>query len=135
VTVNQVDEARASVDLNHYSYRVVWSPEDAEYVATALEWGPGLSWLDEDPTTALAGLRDLIRESIEDLQADSKPVPSPLADRDYSGRLLLRMPKPLHRDLAIHAAEENVSLNSLAVRLLAEKEAQHDRPRLDKTPA
>jgi predicted HicB family RNase H-like nuclease len=126
VTVNQTQDAHPRVDLNHYSYRVVWSPDDAEYVATALEWGPGLSWLDEDPTAALAGLRDLIRESIEDLLADGKPVPAPLADRDYSGRLLLRMPKPLHRDLALHAAEENVSLNSLAVRLLAEKEAQRD---------
>lgn len=124
-------EARSGVDLNHYSYRVVWSPEDGEYVATALEWGPALSWLDEDPTAALAGLRDLIGESIEDLTADGKSVPAPLTDRDYSGRLLLRMPKPLHRDLAIHATEENVSLNSLAVRLLAEKEAQHDRPRQD----
>jgi predicted HicB family RNase H-like nuclease len=128
VTVNQTQDARPSVDLNHYSNRVVWSLEDAEYVATALEWGPSLSRLDEDPTAALAGLRDLIRESIEDLLADGKPVPPPLADRDYSGRLLLRMPKPLHRDLALHAAEENVSLNSLAVRLLAVKEAQHDRP-------
>jgi predicted HicB family RNase H-like nuclease len=126
--MSQTQEAHPGVDLNHYSYRVVWSPHDAEYIATALEWGPGLSWLDADPTAALAGLRDLIRESIEDLNADGKPVPAPLADRDYSGRLLLRMPKPLHRDLAIHAAEENVSLNSLAVRLLAEKEAQHDRP-------
>lgn len=133
--MTQVDEARPSLDLNHYSYRVVWSPEDGEYVATALEWGPGLSWLDEDPTAALAGLRDVIRESIEDLLADGKPVPSPLADRDYSGRLLLRMPKPLHRDLAIHAAEENVSLNSLAVRLLAEREAQHDRPTSGQAPA
>lgn len=126
MTVNQTQDARPRADLNHYSYRVVWSPEDGEYVATALEWGPGLSWLDEDPTAALAGLRDLIRESIEDLLADGKPVPAPLADRDYSGRLLLRMPKPLHRDLALHAAEENVSLNSLAVRLLAEKEALRD---------
>jgi predicted HicB family RNase H-like nuclease len=129
--MSQTKEAPSGVDLSHYSYRVVWSPDDGEYVATALEWGPALSWLDADPTAALAGLRDLIRESIEDLTADGKPVPAPLADRDYSGRFLLRMPKPLHRDLAIHAAEENVSLNSLAVRLLAEKEAQHDRPRHD----
>lgn len=133
MTVNQTQDARPSVDLNHYSYRVVWSPEDGEYVANALEWGPSLSGLDEDPTAALAGLRDLIRESIEDLLADGKPVPAPLADRDYSGRLLLRMPKPLHRDLALHAAEENVSLNSLAVRLLAEKEARRERPHQDAT--
>lgn len=125
--MDTVKEAR--VDLNRYAYRVVWSPEDGEYVATALEWGSGLSWLDEDPTAALAGLRDLIRESIADLIADGKPVPAPLAEREYSGRLLLRLPKPLHRDLALHAAEENVSLNSLAVRLLAEREAQREHPR------
>lgn len=126
--MSQTEEAHPDVDLNHYSYRVAWSPDDGEYVATALEWGAALSWLDEDPTAALAGLRDLIQESIEDLTADGKPVPAPLADRDYSGRLLLRLPKPLHRALALHAAEENVSLNSLAVRLLAEEQARHDRP-------
>lgn len=129
--MSQTQETDPDVDLNHYSYRVAWSPDDGEYVATALEWGVALSWLDEDPTAALAGLRDLIQESIEDLTADGKPVPAPLADRDYSGRLLLRLPKPLHRNLALHAAEENVSLNSLAVRLLAEEEARHDRPLQD----
>lgn len=72
-----------------------------------------------------------VRESITDLTADGKPVPAPLADRDYSGGLLLRMPKPLHRELANRAAEENVSLNSLAVRLLAQRQAQHDHPLQD----
>jgi hypothetical protein len=80
--VSQAQEARSEVDLNRYSYRIVWSPDDVEYVATALEWGPASSWLDADPIAALAGLRDLIRESIADLTADGKPVPAPLAERD-----------------------------------------------------
>ena len=40
-------------------------------------------------------------------------VPEPKDDSSYSGRVLLRMPKSLHRDLAQKAKEEKVSLNQL----------------------
>lgn len=110
---------KPAVDVSHYAFRVVWSPDDEEYVATALEWGPALSWLDADPNEALRGLRDLIGESIADLRADGNPVPEPLTDRAYSGRFLVRLPKTLHRNLAIAATEENVSLNQLVVMRLS----------------
>jgi hypothetical protein len=108
--VSHTQEARSGVDMNHYSYRVVWSSEDGDDVTTAREWGPALSWLDEDPTAALAGLRDLVRESIADLTADGKPVPAPLADRDYLGRFHLTSWPQLHhqerhRQHATHAAQ------------------------------
>ena len=31
-------------DVSHYTYRVSWSADDAEYVATCAEF-PSLSWL------------------------------------------------------------------------------------------
>ena len=40
-------------------------------------------------------------------------VPEPEDDSRYSGKVLLRMPKSLHRDLAQKAKEEKVSLNQL----------------------
>lgn len=114
----------ASID--HYAYRLTWSPEDGEYVATALEWGPSLSWLDADPLAALAGLRDLIAESVADLRADGKPIPEPIATRPFNGRVLVRMPATLHRNLVLAAAEEHVSLNQLAVTRLAGSAALTD---------
>lgn len=97
---------------DHYTYRVTWSPEDGEYVATVAEFG-SLSWLDADPTVALAKLRGLVAEVVDDLQASGEPVPEPLADRHYSGEFRLRIPPTLHRTLAIEAAEQGISLNRL----------------------
>jgi antitoxin HicB len=41
------------------------------------------------------------------------------AERTYSGKVNLRMPKSLHRDLARRAEEEGVSLNQFMVVTLA----------------
>jgi antitoxin HicB len=44
-------------------------------------------------------------------------IPEPAAN--YSGRLVLRMPKSLHRDLAMRARREHVSLNQYLITKLA----------------
>ena len=97
---------------DHYTYRVSWSPDDHEYVATVVEF-PLLSWLAPDPASALLGLRALVAEVVDDLQASGDPVPEPVADRHFSGEFRLRIPPALHRSLAIEAAEQGVSLNRL----------------------
>lgn len=97
---------------DHYTYRVSWSPDDREYVATVVEFRL-LSWLAPDPAAALLGLRALVAEVVDDLLASGEPVPEPLAERHYSGEFRLRIPPALHRSLAIEAAEQGVSLNRL----------------------
>lgn len=52
------------------------------------------------------------------LASDEQP-PAPIAERDYSGKFQVRVPPELHRQLAIEAAEQNVSLNRLATLRLA----------------
>lgn len=106
------------IDPAHYTYRVTWSVEDGEYVATCLEL-PSLSWLASTPQEALTGLEQLAVEVIEDLRADGEVVPTPLADQHYSGRFNVRIPETLHRRLVTEAAEEGVSLNRLVSDRLA----------------
>jgi antitoxin HicB len=48
------------------------------------------------------------------------PKPSPDPGAGYSGKWVLRTPKSLHQSLADRARREGVSLNTLAVALLAE---------------
>jgi antitoxin HicB len=50
-----------------------------------------------------------------------RPIPPPSTEpaEGYSGKWQLRAPKSLHRRLAEHAKRESVSLNTLAVTLLA----------------
>jgi antitoxin HicB len=63
-----------------------------------------------------------VRSWIETAREFGDPVspPSRPADDAYSGRWNMRVPKSLHRRLAERAKAEGVSLNTLAVTLLAE---------------
>lgn len=101
------------MNLNHYTYRVTWSPEDGEHVGLCVEF-PSLSWLADTPEAALAGIRQLVTDVVADLQANAEPVPEPLAEKHYSGEFRVRIPSELHRLLAMQAAEQGVSLNRLA---------------------
>ncbi len=79
---------------------------------------PGIRLADA-PETALQGIRQLVSEVVEDLQANQEPVPEPLSSRRYSGRFMVRVPPDLHRRLTIEAAEHGISLNRLAVEKLS----------------
>ena len=109
---------RPQVDVAHYTYRVTWSAEDAEYVATCLEF-PSLSWLADARNGAIDGLERLVAEVVEDMAASGEKVPQPLAERTFSGTFNVRIGAHLHRDLVMHAAEEHMSLNQYVVKKLA----------------
>ena len=102
-------------DVLHYAYRVVWSAEDQEFVATCAEF-PSLSWLDADQFAALRGLEELVADVVVDLRTEGEEVPRPLAERTYSGKLNLRLGPDLHRQVALEAAEAGMSINSYLVR-------------------
>lgn len=63
-------------DAAHYSYRVTWSPEDEEFVATCLEF-PSLSWLAATQPEARTGLLDLVADIVRDLTEAAEAVPGP----------------------------------------------------------
>lgn len=106
------------MSANHYTYRVTWSPEDGEYVGLCAEF-PSLSWLAKSPEKALAGIRKVVADVVQDLQASGEKVPEALAEKRYSGEFRVRIPPELHRALTIEAAEQKVSLNRLASAKLA----------------
>lgn len=51
---------------------------------------------------------------------DYIPEPSPSEEEEYSGKFVIRIPKSLHRQLAIRAEREETSLNQLVVMVLAD---------------
>lgn len=105
--------------VDQYTYRVSWSEEDGEYVATCAEF-PSLSWLDSSPEKALVGIRRVVSSCVEDLVSSGEPVPEPLSVKSYSGRFMVRVPPQLHRKLATQAAESGVSLNRLVAHKLSQ---------------
>lgn len=112
------DRTQRSVDIDHYTYRVSWSREDDEFVATCIEF-PSMSWLAPSQIEALDGLERLIAEAVEDMNAAGERVPVPMAEREFSGRFNVRIGGSLHRELSIQAAADGMSLNQLVVRKLA----------------
>jgi hypothetical protein len=98
---------------SHYTYRVVWSAEDEAWIGLVEEW-PSLSWIDEEsPAGAFGGIVRITRDAVADGRARGEPVPEPLADRRYSGRISLRPPSSQHQHQAIEVAEQRVSRNRL----------------------
>jgi predicted HicB family RNase H-like nuclease len=106
------------VEVSHYTYRVAWSAEDGEFVATCLEF-PSLSWLAASQVEALQALEAVVRDVVADMEVQGEQVPVPLSERQYSGKFNVRVGERLHRDLAMHAAEDGMSLNQYVVKKLA----------------
>ncbi len=97
---------------DHYTYRVTWSEGDNEYVGLCAEF-PSLSWLSKTPESALKGIRNTVSEIIKDMKENGEEIPQPLANKNYSGKFMVRVPPEVHRSLAIQAAESGVSINRL----------------------
>jgi len=98
--------------LDQYTYRVTWSQEDNQCVGLCAEF-PSLSWLAATPEKALRGIRKIVAEVVEDMQASDESVPEPISQRRYSGKFVVRVPPDVHRRLALEASEEDISLNRL----------------------
>ena len=97
---------------DRYTYRVTWSDDDNEYVGLCTEF-PSLSWLAATPEAALKGVRKMVADVVQDMEANKEVVPEPIACRRYSGKFMVRVPPDVHRNLAIQSAESGVSLNRI----------------------
>lgn len=99
-------------DARSYTYRVFWSAEDQEFVATVLEL-PGLSNLAATQAEAIDGMVDVVRAALEIMREEGREVPVPFGSRTFSGKLSLRIAPEEHRRIAMEAAAEGVSINQL----------------------
>ena len=106
--------------MDKYTYRVMWSEEDNEYIGLCAEF-PSLSWLAKTQEKALTGIRNTVQEIIRDMQFTGETIPEPLTTRRYSGKFTVRVPPEVHRKLSIQAAESRVSFNRLVSARLSDK--------------
>lgn len=106
------------LEVDKYTYRVMWSEEDGEFLGLCAEF-PSLSWLATSSDKALKGIRSVVAESVEDMKAHEEKIPVPVSLRKYSGKFMVRVPPEVHRHLAIEAVESGVSLNRIASAKLA----------------
>jgi predicted RNase H-like HicB family nuclease len=100
-------------------YRLeVFRDDGGSWVAEVPEL-PGCVAASMDPQDLFALAEDAIAAWIEAAVDDGRTVPAPVADDEYSGRFVLRVPTGIHRRLAAQARRERVSLNTLCATALA----------------
>ncbi|HXU47371.1 MAG TPA: type II toxin-antitoxin system HicB family antitoxin [Thermoanaerobaculia bacterium] len=92
---------------------------------------PGCLAQGETALETLANLDEARRLWLETAIEHGDPVPEPADDARYSGRLLLRMPRGLHRRLTESAARQGVSLNQHILSLLSEGSVRGDLRRIE----
>jgi predicted HicB family RNase H-like nuclease len=102
---------------DQYLKIVEWSDEDGCYVGRC----PGLMLggiHGSDETKVYKELCQAVEEWVEIFEEDEEPLPVPTAMREYSGKLVVRLGKELHEELAIEALQNGESLNSYCVKML-----------------
>lgn len=100
--------------------RVVVPESDGTFKGEILEF-PGCIATAETAGEALSRLEEVAESWLESVLARGQSVPEPLEENDYSGKLMVRMPKGLHQRAAMWAEREGVSLNQFIVASVAEQ--------------
>jgi antitoxin HicB len=80
---------------------------------------PGCQADGDTEAEALAEIQEAMLAWLESVLERGLPIPEPSVRPEYSGKVLVRMPKSLHRRLIERAEIEGVSANQLAVAILA----------------
>jgi antitoxin HicB len=104
-------------------YHIVLLPDYDEggnvgWVAEVSEL-PGCISQGDTPDGAVRNLRDAMEGWLSVALEDGLEIPEPRQSDSYSGRFVTRVPKSLHAELVLAAADEGVSLNQFVTGALA----------------
>jgi predicted RNase H-like HicB family nuclease len=99
--------------------RVVVPEQDGTFRAEIVEF-PGCIAVGDTAAEALANLERVADSWLQATIAKGLHVPEPIESAGYSGKLVVRLPKTLHKKAAHAAAREGVSLNQFIVSCVAE---------------
>jgi antitoxin HicB len=106
------------------AYSVTLDPDPAGGYVAHIKDLPGCFTQGETLEETMANIQEARELWIETAYEMGDSIPLPNNSIEYSGKLLLRMPKSLHRDLAQQAEAEAVSLNQYISSLLSRSARQ-----------
>ncbi len=82
---------------------------------------PGCTAVGESEAEALLEAKTACELWLDEYYEEHQSYPTPKETcTSFSGRLVLRLPKTLHKEIAIQAEEEGVSLNTLIISLISQ---------------
>ena len=108
-----------------YRLEIVPDTEEGGYGARYPEL-PGCITCAETLESVIKNAEDAKRAWIVAALEEGNEIPEPIQDGDdshYYGNFKLRMPKSLHKSLALHAKSEGISMNQYCIYLLTKHDA------------
>ncbi|RCJ40466.1 antitoxin HicB [Nostoc punctiforme NIES-2108] len=121
-TLNQKNQQIEKPSLEYYlnlQYPVTLYPDPDEGYVAQIKDLPGCLTQGETLEETIANLNEARELWIETAYEAGDDIRLPSSNDNYSGKLLLRLPKSLHRRLAETSEREGVSLNQYIVSLLS----------------
>lgn len=113
----------ARINIPEYPFEARrMTPDEGEGWIVTFPDLPGCIATGKTLAEAVRDSQDALKSYVFTSQDAGLPLPQP---GQYSGRFNLRTPKSLHAALAARAKAEGVSLNTMAVALLAESLGKH----------
>jgi predicted RNase H-like HicB family nuclease len=107
--------------------RLVQPDGEGAFTAEIVEF-PGCVADGKTAAEALANVEELAVDWIDAVLEQGQDIPEPMDAANFSGKLVLRMPKGLHKRATLAANREGVSLNQFIVTCLAEAVGERAKP-------
>jgi predicted HicB family RNase H-like nuclease len=104
--------------VDKYTFCVEWSEKDKSHVSRCLEF-PSVMAHGKSPEAALKEIRTAVFQAIQWMEEEGETIPEPLGLRSFKGNLTLRVSSDVHRQLAIRAADQRVSVNQYILSKIA----------------
>ncbi len=100
--------------------RIVIPESDGRFRAEIIEFAGCLA-LANTAAEALTQIEEVAASWLEAVIDKGQGIPKPIGETGFSGKLVVRLPKDLHRKAAYIAAREGVSLNQFILNSVAEQ--------------
>lgn len=108
-----------------YTRILIPDDESNTFTAEILEF-PGCIAQGDTAKEVYERLEDAARAWVEAALALGQEVPPPSLEHGYGGKIALRLPKSLHRQVAMAAKRDGTSLNQFIVAAISEKLGAHN---------
>jgi predicted RNase H-like HicB family nuclease len=107
--------------------RMVVQDTDGTFTAEIVEF-PGCIAVGDTAAEALSKVDEVAVDWIAATLAQGQDIPEPMETAGFSGKLVLRMPKGLHKRATLCAERDGISLNQFIVTCIAEQVGARARP-------